>query len=133
VIELFPRYELYARARGFNEDYIQQVRRVMRFFNGFMPPETQINQISADDFRRFILYLKDRPLWEGKKGEASQTLSATSINTYTRAVKAFFSWAASEGIKVLLQITLLPKSRRTGNQKLYPKYTPRMNCAPFSG
>ena len=52
MIELFPRYELYARARGFNEDYIQQVRRVMRFFNGFMPPETQINQISADDFRR---------------------------------------------------------------------------------
>ena len=112
MIELFPRYELYARARGFNEDYIQQVRRVMRFFNGFMPPETQINQISADDFRRFILYLKDRPLWEGKKGEASQTLSATSINTYTRAVKAFFSWAASEGIIANNPLAEVPAYRK---------------------
>jgi site-specific recombinase XerD len=112
VIELFPRYELYARARGFNEDYIQQVRRVVRFFDGFMPPETEINQISADDFRRFILYLKDRPLWEGKKGQASQTLSATSINTYTRAVKAFFSWAASEGIIANNPLAEVPAYRK---------------------
>lgn len=116
--ELLERYGLYARARGFSDRYIEQVFRSIYFFDDFLNGNTDISKVTADDFRRFLLDLRDRPLWGGKKGQIGQKLSGTSQNTYARAIKAFFSWAKAEDIiakNLLLEVApprkpkMLPK------------------------
>ena len=95
---LFERYRLYGRARGFAEQYLDHVCRAVRFFDNYLGGNADISQVTADDFRRYVVYLKTRTLWDGKKGGADQKLSGSALNTYTRAIKAFFSWAVSESI-----------------------------------
>ena len=96
--ELFARYKLYARARGFSDIYIGHVCRCVGFFDDFLQGNTDAGKVTVDDFRRFVSDLRDRPVWGGRKGEKGRTLSGTAINTYARAVKAFFNWLKAEGI-----------------------------------
>jgi len=116
--ELFEKYKIYARARGFADHYIEQVSRSVRFFEDFLPTKNNISEITADDFRRFISFLRDRPAWEGKKGGKGRRLSATSVNTYARAIKAFFSWAKEEGIIASNPLALVGAPRKP---KMLPK------------
>jgi site-specific recombinase XerD len=96
--ELLERYTLYARARGFSDAYIEHVCRCVGFFNDFLQGNKEADKITADDFRRFLVELRGKPTWGGKKGEIGRLLSGTTQNTYGRAVKAFFSWLKAEGI-----------------------------------
>jgi len=130
VIELFEQYRLYGRARTFSADYIDNVCRSIRFFDEFLADKSDIKNVTADDFRRFISYLRDRPLWDGKKGGAGRRLSGTALNTYARAIKAFFGWAKDENIiadNPLLRVQVPPKP------KMIPKtYTEKELIAIFT-
>ena len=114
MIELLERYQLYGRARTFSADYIDNVCRSIRFFDEFLAEKSDIKTVTADDFRRFVAYSRDRPLLDGKKGEKGRRLSGTSLNTYARAIKAFFGWAKDENIiadNPLLRVKVPPKPR----------------------
>ena len=96
--ELLDRYELYARAAGFSRAQVNHMRSCVGLLDRFLHGIEDMREVSAADFRRFLADLRDRPVWRGLKNEQARHLSGTSINTYARAVKAFFNWLNVEGI-----------------------------------
>ncbi len=57
-----------------------------------------VGQVTADDLRRFIVAIRQKERWAGLPQANGQKVSATTVNTYTRAIKGFFSWLKREGI-----------------------------------
>jgi site-specific recombinase XerD len=57
-----------------------------------------VRLVSGDDLRQFILALQQKDKWAGMAQCKGKPLSPTSINTYVRAIKAFWSWLHREGI-----------------------------------
>ena len=57
-----------------------------------------VSQVTADDLRRFIVALKQKPVVTGKKEQSGKKLSGTSINTYVRAIKSFWNWMLANNI-----------------------------------
>jgi site-specific recombinase XerD len=57
-----------------------------------------VRKISGDDLRRFIVQLQEKTVWEGLPQNQGRRLSPTSVNTYVRAIKSFWSWLQREGI-----------------------------------
>jgi len=70
----------------------------MGYFDHFMGGISDVTRIEADDLRRFIVALRQKEKWAGLPQAKGQKLSGTTVNTYTRAIKAFFSWLKREGI-----------------------------------
>lgn len=110
--ELLERYELYARARGFSLAYIKHICRCVGFFDDFLQGNTDASKVTADDFRRFLSDLRERPAWGGLKGEKGRRLSGTAQNTYARAVKAFFGWLKAEGVITNNPLAAVPAPRK---------------------
>lgn len=50
-----------------------------------------MREVTADDFRRFLVALRNRPRPSGK------LLSVTSVNTYARGCQAFWAWLLTAG------------------------------------
>ena len=98
IDEVLTRYELYARAAGFSQHRIKQMRSCLGLFDQFLQGILDVRDVTTDDFRRFLADLRVRPMWPGAKYERSSHLSDTTIATYGRAVKTFFHWLHSEGI-----------------------------------
>jgi integrase/recombinase XerC len=97
VIEkLLDHYTLYAKAAGFSQAQINNVRTSLRLFDRFLGGITDIGKVTVDDFRRFIADIRTRPAWQGLKTEKQRNLSTATINTYARTIKTFFHWLQKE-------------------------------------
>ncbi len=108
IQNLLTRYALAARARGESEETIRHISRIVGFFDHFMGGIDDVTQIQDDDLRRFIVALRQKEKWAGLPQAKGQKLSGTTVNTYTRAVKAFFSWLKREGILATDPFTNVP-------------------------
>ena len=95
---VFTRYELYAGAAGFSTAHIADMRNSVRYFDQFLGGINDLSAVTADDFRRYLVYLPTKPVWKGLKNEQTRLLSGTSINTYARETQTFFKWLAEEKI-----------------------------------
>jgi site-specific recombinase XerD len=88
------------------------MRSCIGLLDQFLQGIEDIKEVTAADFRRFLADLRDRPLWRGLKTEQARHLSGTSINTYARAVKAFFNWLKAEGIIADNPLAAVPAPRK---------------------
>ncbi len=59
---------------------------------------TDVSKLQADDIRHFILAAQEREKWAGLPQANGKKVSATTVNTYTKAIKGFFKWLQQEGI-----------------------------------
>ena len=98
IQNLLARYSLTARSQGESEETIKHTTRIVGFFDKFMGGITDVAKIQADDLRRFILDTQEKEKWAGLPQAKGQKVSATTVNTYTRAIKGFFKWLNREGI-----------------------------------
>ncbi len=98
IQEILEKYDLYARARGFSKPTIDHTRLSVTLFADFLPPGKDVSSITSNDFRRFVADLRQRSQRRPSRSGSPRMLSGTSVNTYARAVKAFFSWMNKEGI-----------------------------------
>ncbi|MFC1952780.1 tyrosine-type recombinase/integrase [Chloroflexota bacterium] len=96
--KLLEHYELYARAAGFSQSQINNVRMCLGLFDRFLGGIEDIGEVATDDFRRFLADLRTRPAWQGLITEKQRNLSNSTINTYARTVKTFFKWLKDESI-----------------------------------
>jgi site-specific recombinase XerD len=96
--EALGRYELATRASGYSANTIAHVKRCTGFFAEYLGGIEDVGQVSADDLRRFLSVLRDRQAGQGMTLDKERKLSLTSINTYARAIKSFWSWMEREGI-----------------------------------
>ena len=99
TLEIYTsKYRLYADAQGLSPKTISHTSRCVGFFDSFMGGIHDISQVTADDLRRFIVALKQKPVVSGKKEQYGKQLSGTSINTYVRAIKSFWNWMLANSI-----------------------------------
>jgi site-specific recombinase XerD len=68
------------------------------YFASFLGRDPELSEIGANDLRRFILALQESPKYQKHpyKPHYREKISPTSIATYTREIKAFFSYLARE-------------------------------------
>jgi site-specific recombinase XerD len=66
-------------------------------FGRFLGGIPDAKRVNGDDLRRFIAALRNRQTWAACPNRRKRTLSPTSINTYVRAIRAFWGWLEREG------------------------------------
>ncbi|MFC1995582.1 tyrosine-type recombinase/integrase [Chloroflexota bacterium] len=98
IQNLLQRYSLDVRAGGGSEDTIRHTAMVLKFFTDFMGGIDDVTKLEADDLKRFIVYLRQKKKWSGLPHVKAEKLAATTVNTYVRALKAFFNWLEREDI-----------------------------------
>ncbi len=92
------RYEIDARARGYSLHTITHVKGCVGFLAAFLSDVPDVSRVTADDFRRFLSSLCGGPVRNHPAHEQKHKVGPTSINTYARAIKSFWSWLEAEGI-----------------------------------
>ena len=95
---LLSRYELAASAAGLSSASISHTVRCVTYFTRFLGADRDAGAVGPDDFRLFLADLRRRHVWQEMPHAKSRLLSATSINTYARAIRAFWSWMEREGV-----------------------------------
>ena len=93
-------YKTYARAEGKSPKTIVWITSSVGYFADFLGPEQQgIGAITGNDLRRFIIALQGKPKFANHPYNKPQQakLSSQSIETYCRAIKAFFGFLKREG------------------------------------
>ena len=118
IKDIFERYEMDFRARGYSEKTIVHNEASVRYFLRYLGNAKGINEITGDDFRRFLGALRGRNAWEGLSLEKERKLSGTTINTYSRAIKSFWKWLKQEGIITKNPLDSVPNPK---NPKTIPK------------
>jgi site-specific recombinase XerD len=93
-------YKTYARAEGKSPKTISWVVSSVGYFAEFLSSDQQdIGTVKGNDLRRFIIALQEKPKFANHPYNKPQQekLSAQSIETYCRGVKAFFGFLKREG------------------------------------
>ena len=93
-------YRTYARAEGKSPKTISWVVSSVGYFAEFLGPQQQdIGTIKGNDLRRFIIALQEKPKFSNHPYNKTQpvNLSAQSIETYCRGIRAFFAFLKREG------------------------------------
>ena len=93
------KYNLSARAEGLSEKTVKHTTNSVRYFDRFLGGIDDVSKVVADDLKRFIVDLRGRKRWaERSDVQVKDKISGTSINTYVRAIKAFWSWMEQQDI-----------------------------------
>jgi integrase/recombinase XerD len=92
-------YEKFAQAENKSERTIEAVTNAASKFDLFLGGNSDPKDIKADDLRRYILHLQERPKWSGHPTikQDHGNLSSNAIAHHVRHIKSFFSWMALEG------------------------------------
>jgi len=93
-------YKTYARAEGKSSKTVRWITSSIGYFTDFLSPQRQdIASITANDFRRFIIALQGKHKFSQHPYNKPQQakLSPQSIETYSRAIRAFFGYLYREG------------------------------------
>jgi len=114
------RYQFYTDASGYSPATVGHVRRCLAYFAKFMGGIEDVAKVSGDDLRKFIVYLRERRVWQDLGRPHAGRVRPVSINTYVRAIKSF--WGGLKG-RVVFRVIRLPKYRHRAFQKGFPGYT----------
>jgi site-specific recombinase XerD len=99
IVTITPRYVLTAKAEGLSPKTINHTLGAVRYFAKFSGGIEDVRKVTADDLRRFSASIQDKKRWSERSNVKVQSaISRTSINTYVRAIKAFWSWMQRQGI-----------------------------------
>jgi site-specific recombinase XerD len=90
-------YKTIAVSNGLSARTIEWVVSSARYLQEFLGDEVQLEDISTQDVKRWILAMRQRRCWTGHPVKNPRPLSATSINNYVRGVKILLSTLAKEG------------------------------------
>ncbi len=92
ISEGLTAYRICARAEGRSRRTIDWITSSVRYFTDFLGGDADIAGITADDLRRFIIALQDSYRFRNHPYARPQKekLSAQSVETYARAIRAFF-------------------------------------------
>ena len=93
-------YRVCAKAEGKSPRTIEWVTSSVGYFWEFLGNNPDIVDVTADNLRRFILACQDRCKFSNHPFARPQTqkLSPHSVETYARAIRAFFSYLHGEGL-----------------------------------
>ena len=119
-------YRICARAEGRSPKTIHWIMSSVTYFSEFLGPEQQeVASITIQDFRRFIIALQQT--WKYRRHPYTkpqpEKLSAQSIQTYARGIRAFFGFLHRED---MLESNPLEKVKMPRvPQKVVPTFSER--------
>jgi site-specific recombinase XerD len=91
-------YRICARAEGLSSKTVEWVTSSVRYLSEFLGEGQDVESVSVQDYRRFILVLQGRARWNNHPWNRPEgKLSPQTVETYARGVKAFFSYLKKEG------------------------------------
>lgn len=98
IADALSAYRLCAQAEGRSAHTITWIMSSVGYFRNFLGAKQDIDDISADDLRRFIISLQQRPKFLNHPftSTSPQGLSPQTIETYARAIRAFFGFLYRE-------------------------------------
>jgi len=96
--KMLERYQLFAAASNYSDHTFVLTRLSLRYLEDFLGGIPDVRKVKADDLRRLIVHLKGRTKYQGTPQKQDRKLSGTTLNTYTRSIKAFWSWLKEEEI-----------------------------------
>jgi integrase/recombinase XerC/integrase/recombinase XerD len=98
---LAKHFELYNRTEGKSSKTIDWYNLALKQFHCFLLESERVTQLGAlgePEIREFILYLQNRTRWHNNPNvKGRRKLASTSIQTYIRALRAFFNWLYQQG------------------------------------
>ena len=99
--EFVEGYRLSAKSEGKSPNTFAIVEASVRYLDEFLVANnlsTNVGEITAQELRRFIVYLKGQPRFAHHRFTRPQDghLSGYTINGYMRALQAFWSWLERE-------------------------------------
>jgi len=98
--EAVAAYRICAKAEGKSPRTADWTCDAVRYFSDFLGGDAEIDNLTAADFRSFILALQQKRKWSNHRFTKTQdkTLSPETVKAYARAVKSFFAFLANEGL-----------------------------------
>ena len=96
--EALSAYSICAKAEGKSPKTIRHVVQTVGYFRDFMGGDIDLNSISANDLRRFIIGLQGKNKYLRHPFSKPQQcgLSPFSIATYCRGIKSFYAYLLRE-------------------------------------
>ena len=109
ISEALAAYHICARAEGRSPKTIQWITASVGYFIEFLGADQEITSIAANDLRRFIIALQTTKKYRKHPYSKLQQdkLSPQSIETYARAIRAFFGYLHREELIELLVLNHL--------------------------
>ena len=100
LFDALAAYRICAKAEGKSPKTIKWVTSSVIYFSNFLGDNPDIEAITANDLRRFTIGLQDTHKFSHHPFNKPQQakLSPQSINTYCRAIGAFFGYLHCEGL-----------------------------------
>jgi len=92
-------YQRFTITENKSERTIEGVTAAVRHFGEFLGGCPDVRQVQSEDLRRYIRSLQERERWAGHPTirNCHGKLSAHSIASYVRSIRAFWSWLKREG------------------------------------
>jgi integrase/recombinase XerC/integrase/recombinase XerD len=116
---LIKHFEAYNRSEGESPRTVDYYTKVLTYYREYLEAQgysTNLEALTKEVAREFVLHLQTRPKWVGHKNGSSTNgnLSPVSVQTYVRGIRAFFSWLHREGYteENVLASLKLPKAPR---------------------
>jgi site-specific recombinase XerD len=102
IEELVDLYELSNIAEGKSSKTIAWYRDMLTLFSRFLKTKqypSDSSGFSIDKVREYIIYLRNKPKFEGHPHTPTQmdSISPKTVQCHTRSLKAFSSWLYAEG------------------------------------
>ncbi|HEY95028.1 MAG TPA: tyrosine-type recombinase/integrase [Dehalococcoidia bacterium] len=97
--EALTAYRICAQAEGKSPKTIRWITTSVSYFSDFLGPDRQdIDELTGNDLRYFIIDLQQKPkfLNHPYNNPQQENISAQSIETYARGIRAFFSYLYRE-------------------------------------
>lgn len=91
-------YEKFAKAENKSDRTIEAAQGAARKFDSFLGGNTNPQDVTANDLRRYILHLQTRPKWSGHPTikQNGDHLSPNTVAHHVRHIRAFWSWMYAE-------------------------------------
>ena len=132
IDQLIKLYEVSNRAEGKSPKTVTWYSDILGLFAGYLHDECGQDEISIftkDTVRNYILYLRERPRFQGHPFTPSNgKVSAKTVQGHVRALKAFSTWLYSEDYTEdnRLQSVKLPKAPTKFIEPLNPNEIQRI-------
>jgi site-specific recombinase XerD len=88
---LLDRYRLEAGAAGHTPKTMDNVVRPVRLFSEFVG-DIEAQEVTVAIAKKFIVWLREKDVWSGTNHAKARKLSSTTVNTYVRALRSFWSF-----------------------------------------